>query len=961
MIRYDSKKKLFRRDFFNFGGTLDEISPKTQFPEGNFSKIVNWRVSKDGRSIEKRPGYQKFDETSYQPTGTPVTQIHEYTDPNNVKKTLIITQNSINIKKPVASYSLKYTNNLANSRFYALTIWQNKLTAVEGDSSDNVYIKTTTDGDNWTTEGQFTVDNNIGINNLMDIAEFNNELFIAQYSDGNIIVKWDGQNATEMLDVNNYMACKFERWDGKLWLITDATPYIHNEQRVIYYYDGNSWSAITNYDGAGYLDYNSSGMPEYQWARQATSFFVWNDNLYLLATRWSSANSKWSWQIWKFNKSSYDQFNKVYDAESFNDGYGATGIFAIDGKVYVIGNKLDNGKFTCETKLYKADNNELTSFSAVKTFSDVGSVNDIINFDGRIYLNVHSYNPSTSIDTWKVYYFDKINEIFVLEKSVGLITSFVSGGLCSFGGYLYASKYQEIFKRIVQENQYTEVYSSAETIEDPPDMVDSEGRVFITGDSLGSDVNYALEGDEMYKLGIDAPTQSPTLSEGDAGNLTGTYRYVVTFYRSGNYPCESSPSPISDPITVSGKKIVLSDIPVSSHPKVNCRRIYRTYADGAVYYWVADIDDNSTTTFEDNYTDAELGDEVEWDNDPPPVGKYFEVWDNKLWIAGNPEYPNMLFCTKTGTSEQWDGSFLAISRRESDVITQIKAFGDVLYVFKNKSMFKVEKVGTSSYQVTQMPQNIGCDASWSVAVCGKLMLWKSEYGIEIFNGIECFRPIISEVIQNTMSQINDNFKNRIYGGHNFKDHEYWLMIPTGDNEYPDKVIVFDYINKRFTIYEFAESLTTLNYSYVNESLVNLIGTSDGNIYILGSGYTDDGAPINAYFNTGWINVTAMGELWNVLRRLFVTYILPANKTLTLKIYRNFKQTPFATISLAGSSPTGNLTDLREEIMRRINLGVRAYYVMFEFSNNEDTEGECRVIGMTAYFKRKTWKRTVKGD
>ncbi|MCD6194273.1 MAG: hypothetical protein J7L26_12550 [Candidatus Aminicenantes bacterium] len=957
MIRYDSKKKLFRRDFFNFGGTLDEISPKTQFPEGNFSEIVNWRVSKDGRSVEKRPGYQKFD-AGYQPTD-PIIQIHDYKDPNNLRKTLIITQKNIVIKKSVPSYAQKYTNNLTNSYFFALTIWQNKLVAVEG-TGKTIYVKWTSDGDTWTTQGQITVADSISGYDLMDIAEFNNELFIAQYSAGNIIVKWDGQNATEMLDINNYQACKFERWDGKLWLITDTTPYQNNNRRVIYYYDGNSWSAITNYDGAGYLDYNlSSGIPKYQWARQATSFFVWNDNLYLLATRWNSTNSKWSWQIWKFKKSSYDQFNKVFDSESFNDDYGATGIFAIDGKVYVVGNKIDNGKFTCETKLYKADNSELTSFSAVNTFSDIGSVNDIIDFDERVYLNVHSFNPSTSTRTWKVYYFDKLNESFILEKSVSLGSSYVTGGLCVFGGFLYASKFQEIFKRIVQENQYTEVYNSTENIEDPPDKVDLEGRVFIAGNSFG--LNYVLEGDELYPLGIEAPTQAPTLSEGGEGNLTGTYRYVVTFYRSGNYPCESSPSPISDPITVSGKKIVLNNIPVSSHPKVNCRRIYRTYADGAVYYWVADINDNTTTTFEDNYTDAELGDEVEWDNDPPPVGKYFEIWDNRLWIAGNSEYPNMLFFTKTGTAEQWDGSFLAIRRRESDVITQIKAFGDVLYVFKNKSMFKVEKVGTSSYQVNQMPQNIGCDAPWSVAVCDKLMLWKSEYGIEVFNGMECYRPIVSEIIKNTINQINNNFKNRIFGGHNFKDHEYWLMIPTGDNEYPNKVIVFDYINKRFTIYEFAKKLTTLNYSYVNESLVNLIGTSDGNIYIFDSGYTDDETPINAYFKTGWINVTAEGELWNVLRRLFVTYILPANKTLTLKIYRNFKQTPFATISLAGSSPTGSLTDLREEIMRRINLGVRAYYVMFEFSNNEDTGGKCRVIGMTAYFKRKAWKRTVKGD
>ena len=451
--------------------------------------------------------------------------------------------------------------------------------------------------------------------------------------------------------------------------------------------------------------------------------------------------------------------------------------------------------------------------------------------------------------------------------------------------------------------------------------------------------------------------------------LTGGYMYVVTFYRSGNYPVESNPGPESTVVYPVGEKLDLSAIPVSPDPKVDTRRIYRTTAGGSIFYWLDDIDDNTTTTYEDDINDDTLlgGDEVSYDRYPPPVGKYMEVWDNRLWIAGVAEQPNFLYRTNTGTSEEMaSGNFIQIRARESEVINQIIAFGDKLYPFKLSSMHRVSKMGASSYEVELLPQDIGTDAPWSVAVCDKFLIFKSIYGIEIFNGNSCYRgpqapSMVSDLIPVTMASINKLALEKIIGSHNFADGEYWLAIPTGVNTEPDTVINLNYMKMSIALYTFPENLTFLVSTKTKaDGLMFLTGTDEGNIYIQSSGYDDNGDAISSSFRTGWFNVSGEREMWNILRRLFLKYAIPDTFTLTVNIYSDFNKTADVALLFEGSTPTTTVA-IRNEIMARQDLRIPGYYVSFEFVNNEKTGGEVRVSGWDAFFRKQLWQHTVEGD
>ena len=107
------------------------------------------------------------------------------------------------------------------------------------------------------------------------------------------------------------------------------------------------------------------------------------------------------------------------------------------------------------------------------------------------------------------------------------------------------------------------------------------------------------------------PTATPTATDsGIAGNLTGTYYYTVFFYTANGRTDITTAAPT--PVTVSGKKVNLTGIPVSSDPAVIGRGICRNQAaDGNSnsfprQWIVALIPDNTTTTYQDNTADGSL-------------------------------------------------------------------------------------------------------------------------------------------------------------------------------------------------------------------------------------------------------------------------------------------------------------------------------------------------------------------
>lgn len=98
---------------------------------------------------------------------------------------------------------------------------------------------------------------------------------------------------------------------------------------------------------------------------------------------------------------------------------------------------------------------------------------------------------------------------------------------------------------------------------------------------------------------VGTPT-APTAAVGSAGGLTGTYVYRVTFYTASG---ESTSSRDSNAVSPSSNLVGLTSIPLGGPATVG-RRIYRQKNGTGDYRLVTQIADNTTTSFNDNVSDA---------------------------------------------------------------------------------------------------------------------------------------------------------------------------------------------------------------------------------------------------------------------------------------------------------------------------------------------------------------------
>jgi hypothetical protein len=104
---------------------------------------------------------------------------------------------------------------------------------------------------------------------------------------------------------------------------------------------------------------------------------------------------------------------------------------------------------------------------------------------------------------------------------------------------------------------------------------------------------------------------NPTMTLGGTGVLNGSYQYKCTFYTATGETAANGvdSAPVLSSISPSSQKVIVT-IPVSSNPLVIGRRIYRTVANSVfpyVCYLLADINNNTATTYEDNIADVALG------------------------------------------------------------------------------------------------------------------------------------------------------------------------------------------------------------------------------------------------------------------------------------------------------------------------------------------------------------------
>lgn len=223
---------------------------------------------------------------------------------------------------------------------------------------------------------------------------------------------------------------------------------------------------------------------------------------------------------------------------------------------------------------------------------------------------------------------------------------------------------------------------------------------------------YTWDGYDMIKAGIPAPeTTAPTATV----NVAGSYsiKYLYTYYRDGDpHDKESAPSEIVTVTNMGGTPPPYNvDISLDLNlavgevidPQVTHIRIYRTEwwdpttdEEPEVFYrvdsgWTIAAAAAASYVYEDDVdtVSSELPAYDTTERFVPPLAKYALWHDSRLFLAGDPENPSVIYYSEPGKPWYFPTlNYDEVNRDDGSIITGIGAIGATRYIFKENVIYE---------------------------------------------------------------------------------------------------------------------------------------------------------------------------------------------------------------------------------------------------------------------------------
>lgn len=443
---------------------------------------------------------------------------------------------------------------------------------------------------------------------------------------------------------------------------------------------------------------------------------------------------------------------------------------------------------------------------------------------------------------------------------------------------------------------------------------------------------------------IPTPTRAPVVAAGAADTLSGTFRVAfsnVIKTDLGLDLMESDRSPASAPVTTANQAIAVSAIQTSGETLVNCRRVYRTSTGPSEdYYEWFDLDDNTTTAYEDGASDASLSllpapDDL---GQTPARLTLIQEWKGRLWGVSPTDPDSALFSS--------DGKFYAWPVTNNLPVRPVGAdrFGvvgivprrDELAFGKRDIIWKVIGDDEDSFRLVKLVEGKGILGADTINVNRDVARWLSDDGVYEWDsaGVRC---ITDDDVKGWFT--TDDYFNRAtfpqaFSRYNPLKHAYELFLSAVGSTVFDRWISYDIARKKWLGPHKTDAFTPSGAGVVldsSELALPVVGGTDGYLYKITPGTFRDGAAtaialdVMTTFHTG--NAPDIEHFWGLMSVL--TRKLAAG-TLTITGYVG------GTDAAAGTAFAHLLTTGRQKL-RRLGHG-RLMKLRFQNSEvNQETE------------------------
>lgn len=310
----------------------------------------------------------------------------------------------------------------------------------------------------------------------------------------------------------------------------------------------------------------------------------------------------------------------------------------------------------------------------------------------------------------------------------------------------------------------------------------------------GIDTNFKYQGKELPQALTIAQPSACSAAAGAAGTLTGSYSYRVSFRNS--FDGTESLASAAVTVSLSSQKGSLSSIPVSTDAQVNSRRIYRLDPNATVYRYLADIADNSTTTYTDDTASITSNSAINDYRGHLPGCKYWEVFAGRIWAANSGAFPAGLYFSEANTLDFPAANVIYVDRGDGDEITGLRAAFGGLVIFKRKSIHFLSGDGATSFQVRIMVPGHGCVSAQTIGESPRGLYYLGQDGVYLFTG-SGEPQFVSITQQNIFKMLAPDTRNFSAGAYIPHKHLYLVSFDTASAEALD---FYDAQSTLFTAY-----------------------------------------------------------------------------------------------------------------------------------------------------------------
>ena len=254
----------------------------------------------------------------------------------------------------------------------------------------------------------------------------------------------------------------------------------------------------------------------------------------------------------------------------------------------------------------------------------------------------------------------------------------------------------------------------------------------------------------------------------------------------------------------------------------------------------------------------------------PPVTKYVIGISKRLFLANSDTYPYRLrFCGLDDYTD-WDEDYY-IDLPSKGIITGLALLLDSLIIYEEDRIWVLYNVAgdPADWSLKEVSTDVGCVSQNSIDIVRNELFFRSRKGVHTFTGVTTegtyqFDNLkamsLSDPIKTTSDYVNYSKLDEC-AGVNYDD-KYWCALAKSGDGYNSRILVFDYVIGRWTIYEgiYANCFTVFKKSTGD---VLIFGDSRyGYVYKFGSvaydGATDSGTAESATDTT----ITDTDQAWD---------------------------------------------------------------------------------------------------